>query len=93
MNKYNKSQNNSNSEFFWDNFLDKCLEQNNVESAIGEVTKAILDCLGDKSAHLKPGGLNEGEIQYSVSAAVIISKDKAFNIFLLSRIFLSTNMG
>ena len=61
MNEFNKSQNISNSEFLWDQFLDKCLDQNTVESAIGVVTKAILDSLGDKSAHLKPGGLKEGE--------------------------------
>ena len=72
---------------FWNLFLEKCLEENNAEASMSVVTKTILDILGDKTAHLKPGGLKEGENQYSVSAAVMISKTKEFNIFFAQQNF------
>ena len=76
-----------NSTDFWDSFLEKCLKENSAEAAMSIVTKTILDILGDKTAHLKPGGLKEGENQYSVSAAVMISKKKEFNIFFAQQNF------
>ena len=75
---------------FWNLFLEKCLEENNAEASMSVVTKTILDILGDKTAHLKPGGLKEGENQYSVSAAVMISKTKEFNIFVAQQNFPSS---
>ncbi len=72
---------------FWNILLQKCLDEDSVESALSVVTKAIIEILGDKSAHLKPGGLRDGETQYSVSAAVMISKEKKLNIFFAQQNF------
>ncbi|PPR79153.1 MAG: hypothetical protein CFH01_00593 [Alphaproteobacteria bacterium MarineAlpha2_Bin1] len=75
------------SEDFWNIFLQKCLDQDGAETALSVVTDAIIKILGDKSAHLKPGGLKNGETQYIVSAAVMISREKNLNVFFAQQNF------
>ena len=58
-----------------------------AEDALGRVTACVVDLLGDKTAHLRPGGLKEGERQYAVSAAVLISPDRQHNVFVAQQNF------
>lgn len=52
------------------------------EQALRVVTDCVAALLGDKTAHLKPGGLKKGEVQYSVAAVVMISPDRRQNVFI-----------
>lgn len=52
------------------------------EGALRVVTDCVANLLGDKTAHLKPGGLKKGEVQYTVAAVVVISPDRAHNVFI-----------
>jgi hypothetical protein len=52
------------------------------EEALRVVTACVADLLGDKTAHLKPGGLKEGEMQYSVAATVMIAPGATHNVFV-----------
>jgi hypothetical protein len=58
-----------------------------AEAALGVVTACVVDLLGDKTAHLRPGGLRHGERQYAVSAALMLSADGSENIYLAQRNF------
>ena len=58
-----------------------------AEEALGHVTACVVDLLGDKAAHLRPGGLKEGERHYAVSAAVLISPDRRHNVFVAQQNF------
>jgi hypothetical protein len=52
------------------------------EEALRVVTACVADLLGDKTAHLKPGGLKKGEVQYAVSAVVMIAPGRTHNVFI-----------
>ncbi len=52
------------------------------ENALRVVTDCVVEILGDKTAHLRPGGLKQGEVQYAVSAVVMIAPDRAHNVFI-----------
>jgi transcriptional regulator with GAF, ATPase, and Fis domain len=67
--------------------LGQCLNSKNVEDSLNNITKTVVEILGDKSAHLRPGGLKEGEQQYAVSAIVLVSYDKTKNIFFAQQNF------
>ena len=60
--------------------LRQCLNSKNVEDSLNKITETVVKILGDKSAHLRPGGLKKGERQYAVSAIVLVSYDKKKNI-------------
>ncbi len=52
------------------------------EEAVRVVTDCVAALLGDKTAHLKPGGLKGDEVQYSVSATVMIAPGRTHNVFV-----------
>jgi hypothetical protein len=67
--------------------LKQGLAAEDAEAALAGVTGHVVELLGDKTAHLRPGGLKEGERQYAVSAVVLISPDRAHNVFLAQQNF------
>ncbi|MDC0073734.1 GAF domain-containing protein [Alphaproteobacteria bacterium] len=67
--------------------LRQCLNSKNVEDSLNNITSTVVEILGDKSAHLRPGGLKQGEKQYAVSAIVLVSYDKKKNIFFAQQNF------
>ena len=67
--------------------IHKSLHARVAEEALSLVTASVVDFLGDKTAHLRPGGLKKGENQYAVSAVVMISPDRKKNIFLAQQHF------
>ena len=50
-----------------------------VESALGHLTAATREVLGDKEAHLRPGGLRTGERQFVVSCIFLITANRQHN--------------
>jgi GAF domain-containing protein len=54
----------------------------NVESALGYFTAATREVLGDKTAHLRPGGLKTGERQFVVSGIFLITADRQHNLLV-----------
>lgn len=67
--------------------LKEAAAQRDPEAAISCVTACVVTLLGDKTAHLRPGGLKDGETQYAVAAAVMISPDRQHNIFIAQQNF------
>lgn len=67
--------------------IEKSLDIKVAEEALNLITESVVSILGDKTAHLRPGGLMKGENQYSVSAVVMISPDRKKNIFLAQQNF------
>lgn len=53
-----------------------------VESALRYLTAATREVLGDKDAHLRPGGLKPGERQFSVSGIFLITPDGEHNLLV-----------
>jgi GAF domain-containing protein len=53
-----------------------------VESALGHLTAATREVLGDKEAHLRPGGLKAGERQFTVSGIFLITPDRQHNLLV-----------
>jgi hypothetical protein len=53
-----------------------------VESALGHLTAATQGVLGDKEAHLRPGGLRAGERQFVVSGIFLITADRQHNLLV-----------
>ncbi len=53
-----------------------------VESALGHLTAATQGLLGDKEAHLRPGGLRAGERQFVVSCIFLITADRQHNLLV-----------
>jgi hypothetical protein len=47
-----------------------------VESALRYLTAATREVLGDKEAHLRPGGLRAGERQFVVACIFLITADR-----------------
>ena len=57
------------------------------EAALECVTACVVELLGDKTVHLKPGALKEGERQYAVAGVFMISPDRRHNVLLASQNF------
>ncbi len=74
-------------ENYWSNILNNCTRADTLESSMAVITSEIMNILGDKSAHLKPGALKQGEKQYAVSAAVMINKNENTNVFFAQQNF------
>jgi len=53
-----------------------------VESALSYLTAATREVLGDKEAHLRPGGLRAGERQFVVSCIFLITADRQHNLLV-----------
>jgi hypothetical protein len=53
-----------------------------VESALRHLTAATQEVLGDKEAHLRPGGLRAGERQFTNSGIFLIPPDCQFNFLV-----------
>ena len=53
-----------------------------VESALGHLTAATQGVLGNKEAHLRPGGLRAGERQFVVSGIFLITVDRQHNLLV-----------
>ena len=47
-----------------------------VENALGHLTAATREVLGDRAAHLRPGGLRAGERQFVVSCIFLITANR-----------------
>jgi hypothetical protein len=58
-----------------------------AEAALATVTACTVDLLGDKSAHLRPGGLKEGERQYAVAAVVLVAPGEREHLFVAQQNF------
>ena len=58
-----------------------------AEEALAVVTGCVVELLGDKTAHLKPGALKEGEHQYAVAGVFMISPDRRHNVLLADQNF------
>jgi hypothetical protein len=53
-----------------------------VESALRHLTAGTQEVLGDKEAHLHPGGLRAGERQFTNSGIFLITPDRQFNLLV-----------
>ncbi len=53
-----------------------------VESALRYLTGATREVLGNKEAHLRPGGLRTGERQFVVSCIFLITPDRRHNLLV-----------
>jgi len=53
-----------------------------VEGALRYLTAATGEVLGDKEAHLRPGGLRAGERQFVVSCIFLITADRQHNLLV-----------
>lgn len=63
------------------------LSAKGAEEALEVVTGCVVELLGDKKAHLKPGALKKGERQYAVAGVFMISPDRRHNVLLASQNF------
>jgi hypothetical protein len=52
------------------------------EQAMRAIARACLDALGDREAHLRPGGLREGERQYFVAGAFFVTPDAEWHMLV-----------
>ncbi len=69
----------------WDEFvavLASGMSAAGPEAALRVVTDCVAALLGDKTAHLKPGGLKGNEVQYTVAATVMIAPGGTHNVFV-----------
>ena len=53
-----------------------------VESALHHLTAATRAVLGDREAHLRPGGLKAGERQFTVSGIFLVTPDGQHNLLV-----------
>ncbi len=58
-----------------------------VESALGHLTAATREVLGDKTAHLRPGGLRADERQFMVAGVFLITADRQHNLLVAAHGF------
>jgi len=58
-----------------------------VESALRHLTAAMQEVLGDKTAHLRPGGLRAGERQFMASGVFLITADHQHNLLVAAHGF------
>ena len=52
------------------------------EEAIRALMRPCFDLLGDREAHLRPGALKDGERQYFVAGAFIVTPDKRYHMLV-----------
>ena len=52
------------------------------EEAMRAIAQACFDSLGDRSAHLRPGALKEGERQYFVSGTFFVTPDRQHHMLV-----------
>lgn len=52
------------------------------EEAINALTRAYIDLLGDREAHLKPDALKPGEKQYFISGSFFVTPDKRYHMLV-----------
>lgn len=74
----------------WDDFIRIAREgmaAPGPEEALSCITRFMVDALGDKAAHLRPGGLKEGERQYAVAAVLFVSPDHRLHQFVAQQNF------
>jgi GAF domain-containing protein len=65
-----------------DNAIRAANEAPDAERALGHLTAATREVLGDMEAPLRPGGLKPGEHQFTVSGVFLITPDRAHNILV-----------
>jgi hypothetical protein len=53
-----------------------------VESALRDLTAATQEVLGDKEAHLRPGGLRAGERQFTDAGIFLITPDRQHHLLV-----------
>ena len=53
-----------------------------VESALRHLTAGTQEVLGDKEAHLRPGGLRAGERQFTNAGIFLITPDRHYNLLV-----------
>jgi GAF domain-containing protein len=58
-----------------------------VESALRHLTAETQEVLGDKEAHLRPGGLRAGERQFTNSGIFLITPDRQYNLLVAEQGF------
>ena len=58
-----------------------------VESALRHLTAGTQEVLGDKEAHLRPGGLRAGERQFTNSGIFLITPDRQYNLLVAEQGF------
>jgi GAF domain len=58
-----------------------------VESALRHLTAGTQEVLGDKEAHLRPGGLRAGERQFTNSGIFLITPDRQFHLLVAEQGF------
>jgi hypothetical protein len=58
-----------------------------VESTLRHLTAATQEVLGDKGAHLRPGGLRAGERQFTDSGIFLITPDRHYNLLVAAHGF------
>jgi hypothetical protein len=58
-----------------------------VESALRHLTAGTQEVLGDKEAHLRPGGLRAGERQFTNSGIFLITPDRQDNLLVAEQGF------
>ena len=52
------------------------------EEALHALTGAYVGVLGDKEAHLRPGALRDGERQFSIAGAFMLTPDRRHNLLV-----------
>ena len=57
------------------------------ESALRHLTAGTQEVLGDKEAHLRPGGLRAGERQFTNSGIFLITPDRQYNLLVAEQGF------
>jgi GAF domain len=60
----------------------RALNAPDPESAIRILAKACHETLGDRSAHLKPGALKDGEHQFMVAGAFFVTPDQRYHMLV-----------
>ena len=58
-----------------------------VERALRHLTAGTQEVLGDKEAHLRPGGLRAGERQFTNSGIFLITPDRQYNLLVAEQGF------
>ena len=53
-----------------------------AERALGHLTAATREVLGDRDAHLRPGALKPGEHQFTVSGVFLVTPDGVHNLLV-----------
>jgi GAF domain len=62
-------------------------DASDVENALRHLTAGTQEVLGDKEAHLRPGGLRAGERQFTNSGIFLITPDRQYNLLVAEQGF------